>query len=65
MERERKPGRPHGRTYPVLKQLRLSEQDNERLRILAQQMEESEAGVVRALIRKEARARGIKLEGAE
>jgi predicted DNA-binding protein len=54
-----KPGRPPGKPYPVVKQLRLSERDAERLKLLAAKREKPEAWIMRELIREAAKREGL------
>ncbi len=50
MSERRKPGRPHGKPYPITKQLRITEENAQRLADLAEAWKVSESEVIRRLI---------------
>ena len=52
-------GRPKGKPFPHVRSLRFTPRDGERLRLLAEIMETTEAQVIRVAIRELARREGV------
>jgi hypothetical protein len=56
---ERRPGRPKGLAYPVIKQLRLRQDDADDLKALSERWRCSEAEAMRRAIREAAKREGV------
>jgi hypothetical protein len=59
MNKPREPGRPRGVPYPVVKSIRFSERDGERIGRLAEKLELPVADVLRLALRELAKREGV------